>query len=245
MLLAVDTSGAVSAAVHDGQNLRASAGVFDPRRHAESLMPLVDEVLRVSGAGRAGITGIAVGIGPGPFTGLRVGLVTAQVLARTWQVPLVGVGSLDALAWSVTHADADGLTQEPLVEVGEEFVVASDARRREVYWARYRRSYAAVGFDRLSDAAVCPAADVPEPVRVFGRGAALYADQWVDGTQVGAEVDGPARLSDPYAADLAQVAVSMNGGSVSGADLVGELVEPLYLRRPDAQVPAVVKKAGT
>lgn len=206
-------------------------------------MPLVDEVLRTSGAGKAGITGIAVGVGPGPFTGLRVGLVTAQVLARTWQVPLVGTCSLDALAWSVTHAHTEQLTTQPLVNDGEEFIVASDARRREVYWARYRRSYSALGFDRLSDAAVCAASDVPDVVRVFGRGAALYADQWGD-AEVFAPDEVVPRLSDPYAADLAHVVASINGGSVSGADLVGDVVEPMYLRRPDAQVPPAVKKVG-
>ncbi len=130
VLLALDTSAAVSVAVHDGRDVLASRSEHDPRRHAELLVPMVEAVLADAGdrpgrrdrdRGRAG---------PGPFTGLRVGLVTARTLGLALGVPVHGVTSLDALALEALDAG--------IAAAGTEFVVATDARRREVYWARYR-----------------------------------------------------------------------------------------------------------
>ena len=129
LLLAIDTSAAVTAAVHDGSAVLARELVHDPRHHAELLVPMVERVLADAGVERSQLTDVVAGRGPGPFTGLRVGLVTARTLGLALGVPVHGVGSLDALAQQVVDA---GLAAE-----GETFVVATDARRREVYWARY------------------------------------------------------------------------------------------------------------
>ncbi|MGI8676836.1 MAG: tRNA (adenosine(37)-N6)-threonylcarbamoyltransferase complex dimerization subunit type 1 TsaB [Nocardioidaceae bacterium] len=126
LLLAFDTATpAVTAALHDGERVVAAATSVDARRHGELLAPAIATVLRDAGADRRDVTAIAVGVGPGPFTGLRVGLVTARTLAAALRVPVHGVCTLDALAAAVS---------EPA-----ELAVATDARRKEVYWARYRR----------------------------------------------------------------------------------------------------------
>src|SRR4051794_25447480 len=94
-------------------------------RHGEMLAPGIERVLAEAGASAADLTGIAVGVGPGPFTGLRVGLVTARTLALVREIPVHGVCSLDVLA------------AEAIDRGMEEFVVATDARRKEVYLASY------------------------------------------------------------------------------------------------------------
>lgn len=218
MLLALDTSAAVTVALHDGTDAVGSALAHDPRRHAELLVPMVDTVLREAGAGRGDLTAVAVGRGPGPFTGLRVGLVTARTLALALDVPLHGVCSLDALAQQAVD--------EGVVGGGERFVVATDARRREVYWGRYRaEAQAAVP---VGGPQVALPADVPlDGDVVVGRGAAVHPDL------LRAVPDGPL---DPDARALARVVARR---LAAGDDLSS--TAPLYLRRPDATEPGAPK----
>ena len=99
MLLAFDTSSAaVTAAVHDGTSLLATATELGAQSHGEHLAPTIARVLSEAGVTAAELTHIAVGVGPGPFTGLRIGLVTARVMAEALQITASGVCSLDALA---------------------------------------------------------------------------------------------------------------------------------------------------
>src|SRR6188472_855871 len=128
MLLAFDTATPlVTVALHDGDDV-AWEGVSErPLQHGEQLAPLIDRALRETGLVRQDLTAIGVGIGPGPFTGLRVGLVTARTLGFVLELPVYGVCTLDVLA--VEAADTGA--------VGADFVVATDARRREVYLASY------------------------------------------------------------------------------------------------------------
>ncbi len=106
LLLALDTATpAVTVALHDGHRVLAEVSEVDARRHAELLAPGIEAVLAQAGATTRDLTAIAVGTGPGPFTGLRVGLVTARTLASTLGVPVHGVCTLDVLA---TQAVDDG-----------------------------------------------------------------------------------------------------------------------------------------
>lgn len=210
LLLAVDTSGAqASAALHDGTALLARADVADPRRHAEVLAPALTRVLAEAGREIGEVTVLAVGVGPGPFTGLRVGMVTAEVLGHVLDVHVYGVGSLDALALAAVRCGAVG--------DDEEFCVATDARRREVYWARYR------GARRVSGPEVIVPSDLPrDGLPVVGRGALMYP-----------EALGPAvEPLDVAAADVAALAVAALAGDPGVEGLL--LAQPLYLRRPDA-----------
>ena len=101
LLLALDTATpAVTVALHDGTDVIASSSQVDARRHGELLLPAVDRVLAEAGLRLDAVTGIAVGIGPGPYTGLRVGLMTADTFGLALGVPVHGVCTLDALAYA-------------------------------------------------------------------------------------------------------------------------------------------------
>jgi tRNA threonylcarbamoyladenosine biosynthesis protein TsaB len=214
LLLALDTaSAAVSVALHDGTSVLAVRSGAPSPRHVELLAPLVSEALSQIGATASDLTAVAVGVGPGPFTGLRVGLVSARTFGLALGLDVLGVCSLDAVA---AGAVAAGL-QAP------EFLVATDARRREVYWARYRLD--ATLPVRVDGPHVARPDDVPRNgLPVVGRGGDLYP-----------ELLGPAVLPlDPPAADLAVLAVHGDPYLLSS--------EPLYLRRPDAGVPGARKR---
>lgn len=157
MILALDTSSAIAVAlVADSGDVLAARSEFHPRGHAELLSGLVRDVLDEAGAAGSDVARIVVGTGPAPFTGLRVGLVTARTLGRVWGVPVDGVCSLDAVgaAW-------DG-----------EVTVVADARRREVYWASYRDGI------RVAGPEVAKPDDVPVMGAVVGRGALLYQEDF-------------------------------------------------------------------
>lgn len=214
LILALDTSAAASAAlVSDGVVLGRFAST-DTRSHAEVLAPAVEQLLFDAGVAGTGLDGLVVGVGPGPFTGLRAGIATARMLAFVWNVPLHGVMSLDAVALDADHAEG-------------EFAVATDARRKEVYWARYR---AGSPLPELVDGPhVGPAENVPD-LPVYGRGAGLYAGR----------LEGTAHATDltPDAVALALVAerTLADGGALRATT-------PLYLRESDAKVPGPRKKA--
>ncbi|MFG2818871.1 tRNA (adenosine(37)-N6)-threonylcarbamoyltransferase complex dimerization subunit type 1 TsaB [Kitasatospora sp. NPDC048365] len=209
LLLAFDTATpAVTAAVHDGTAVLAEAFQVDARRHGELLLPTVDRVLREAGVDKRDLTGIAVGVGPGPYTGLRVGLVTAAALGDALGLPVHGVCTLDAIAHQARREGVEG-----------PFTVATDARRKEVYWA----AYDAEG-RRTAGPAVDRPAELPPVERAVGAGALLYGL----GGASGPEHVSAGALADFAAAELA-----------AGRELLANA--PLYLRRPDAQVPAGYK----
>ncbi len=216
LLLALDTATpAVTVALHDGHTAVASRTVEDARRHGELLLPGVERVLAEAGAAIGDVTAVAVGVGPGPYTGLRVGLVTAASFGDALGVPVHGVCTLDAIAYA---AGRESVAAGP-------FVVATDARRKEVYWARY-----ADPLTRTGEPAVDRAGDIAERVAglpAVGAGAALYPEVFAD-------VRPPRHAAADALAAL--VAERLTGG--------GELLPalPMYLRRPDAQVPAGYKQ---
>lgn len=214
LLLAIDTAtSAISVALHDGQMVLAESNTLDARGHGEYLAPGIAEVLTKAGRAVADVSAVVVGTGPGPFTGLRVGLVTARSFAFARGIPVSGVCSLDAMAHQAW------LEQKP-GELGESCVVATDARRKEVYWARYEISDR--GVRRVGEPQVAKAHAIAEEVRglpVVGRGAVLYAESF--GPRVG-----PLDVSAGALADLAARVMA------SGERLPEP--EPMYLRRPDA-----------
>ena len=196
LVLAVDTSTVVNVGLARGDQVLATATVADQMAHVEQLMPLVSECLDAAGAQVCDLEQVVVGLGPGPFTGLRVGVVTAQILGQVLGLELRGVCSLDVVAAQFAGASSG------------EFVVATDARRREVYWARYNSDGV-----RLGDPRVSQPREVPR-LATIGPAADLYPDQLH-------AVPGP-RWMDP--AVLAS----------RGATLPDVGIEPLYLRHPDA-----------
>src|SRR6478752_10630257 len=139
---------AVTVALHDGTSVIASSGQVDARRHGELLLPAVDRVLADAGTKLDAVTDVVVGVGPGPYTGLRVGLVTAATFGSALSVPVHGLCTLDGLAYAAGQEGLDG-----------PFAVATDARRKEVYWARYEDSRT-----RIGEPAVDRPADIAEQV---------------------------------------------------------------------------------
>ncbi|MGZ5399097.1 MAG: tRNA (adenosine(37)-N6)-threonylcarbamoyltransferase complex dimerization subunit type 1 TsaB [Nocardioides sp.] len=212
MLLAFDTATpSVTVAVHDGTDVVAELTSEHTMKHGEQLAPLIDRVMTDVGIVRQDLTAIAVGVGPGPFTGLRVGLVTARTLGFVLEIPVYGVCTLDVLAVEAVDTGA----------VNGDFVVATDARRKEVYLASYDEDGV-----RLTGPVVDRPAALATGRQVVGEGALLYPDDFPTAV-------GPKR---PAAGWLARTV----------ADERAELSdpEPLYLRRPDAVMPGPRKPAS-
>lgn len=208
LILAIDTStSAITVALHDGTRLLAREAHLDARAHTEWVSPLIATCLETASVAPGDLTGVVVGNGPGPFTGLRVGIVTGLTMGHALGVPVHGICSLDVLAEQAA----------PLLE--GEVVVATDARRKEVYWARYAVRPGSV--ERLTEPAVDRPADLAHDVRslpTVGRGPLLYPELFPT----------PVQVLDVDAGVLAAVAVArLRAGAVMP-------VEPLYLRRPDA-----------
>jgi tRNA threonylcarbamoyl adenosine modification protein YeaZ len=196
----------------------ASFSTEDTRSHAEVLAPGIEDLLSSAGVAGSDVDAIVTGVGPGPFTGLRSGIATARTLAFVWNKPLFGMMSLDAVALEVA---------ESTDSVGE-FLVVTDARRKEVYWARY--SLAEGQLPQLEDGPhVGFAADLPD-LPAYGAGAGLYSDVLKANPSFSAE--------QPDALYLGQFALARLAGG-------GELPDstPLYLRESDAQVPGPRKRA--
>ncbi len=205
LILAVDTSTSVRVGLADGTQILASRGVDDSRRHVEGLTPLINQTLSDAGASAAELTKIICGVGPGPFTGLRVGIATARTLGFALDVPVRGICSLDALA-------AQWLAASP---PAGEFVICTDARSREVYWARYRTDDSQPAGQRLEG----PLVTRPDALPALPAG-------------------GPAAAQTTISSDPAAPATLDAGAlAVIGDRLPDAGIEPLYLRSPDAAPP--------
>jgi tRNA threonylcarbamoyl adenosine modification protein YeaZ len=229
VLLAIDTSSpATTVVVTDAHGEGPSVTVVDNRRHAEVLAVLIEDQLREHGARPADLERVVVGVGPGPFTGLRVGIVTALAWGDALGLPVHGVMSLDIVAEQV-RSGAVGVDQP-----NAPLLVTSDARRREVFHASYARGATraepAVSSMRAAvDAAVADGARV-----VVGPGVDLYPAALTDSGLI----IGPAVLPDASA--LAHLALRRLADDPTGAGFAP--VVPQYLRRPDAAQPAARKQ---
>lgn len=222
-ILGIDTSSALSSiALLDG-DLLTEAELTDGRRHAEVLAPLLREVM----ADREPPQVIAVGVGPGPYTGLRVGISTAHALGLAWSVPVVGICSLDALAAQASHPG--------------DVLIHADARRKEWYWAAYdaqRMRIAGPHVHRPDDlpasVAALPAFGEPELVPHARVIAAVARDL----LNAGEQVAGPITHLSAHGTDTGETA-----GALGSARLLAPY--PLYLRRPDAVAPAAPASSAT
>ncbi len=227
LLLALDTSTAqVSVAIGDRGAVLGSVQLAGGRRHAEQLAPAIDYLRRESGVELEHLAAIAVGTGPGLFTGLRVGVTTAKVMAQALRIPVVGIPSLDLVASPLRHSERT-------------IVAVLDARRREVFAALYQPVPG--GVQRVSDYGVhAPAelvadllADVaahPHGLLLAGDGVARFADEFA--ALEHAEVAGP-EYAAPSVAAL--VALATARAEREEFEQPGEL-RPLYLRQSDAEI---------
>lgn len=215
-LLALDTSATASAAVLRDGNVVAHRATDSHRNHSEVLAGFITDVLIEAGmdpASPADLEGILVGVGPGPFTGLRAGIITAQTLGHTWNIPVSGVLSLDGLAHRVAP--------EAFRSGAAEFIVATDARRKEVYWAHYQN----IGGQpqRLHGPFVTAPGEVTE-LPVYGAGAGLYPEV----------LYGMTGFTDAVP-DAGDIGITGHLALRRGRGLLP--VEPQYLRGHDAKIP--------
>ena len=209
--LSIDTSTDVCAGLARDGEVKAAAHVGDNHSHVELLVPTIMDLCTRAGITPADLDRIGVGVGPGPFTGLRVGMACAFSFEAAGRVPVKGVCSLDVIA---AQWQAAG-------DAPDEFVVASDARRKELYWARYT-SAGRQGLPRVSAPTALP--DMP----LAGPGVAVFPDMLASRRPLGA----------PEALDAGFMAAHLDELADAGR-------EPMYLREPDATPPSARKSALT
>ena len=150
MLLSLDTSAGSSAAVLDGDSVLAERSVTDTMRHAEVVGELIAGVLEDAGVGAHEIEDVVAGMGPGPFTGLRVGIAAAKAFAFARGRHIVPIVSHDAVAFEAWDGGARGSV-----------LVVTDARRRELYWTAY--SLTESGAERVDGPGLSRPDDLPHP----------------------------------------------------------------------------------
>jgi tRNA threonylcarbamoyladenosine biosynthesis protein TsaB len=221
-ILGLETSTSQSSvAIVDQERVVASASLGVPRRHGEFVAPAIRFCLDQAGITAERITGVAVGLGPGLFTGLRVGIATAQTFAAARELPVVGMSSLDVLAFQARY-------------VPRMICAVIDARRKELYWAMYRSSPGGVqreGGTRLGnvDQLTADLESVGEDCLVVGDGALAYRQQLED---VDVLVAGPDRAW-PDASVLAELAVPR---FIREQTQLPTDLQPIYLRDADAKI---------
>ncbi len=231
LILGIESAGAqVGCAVGGHEGVLASAHAGRGRRHAEALAPQIDFVRRQAGIRLSEIGAVAVDIGPGLFTGLRVGIATAVAMAQGLGVPVIPVPSLDLMAFPARWSN-------------RLIVVALDARRGELFTALFRKVPG--GVQRVRDADVCTPQDLSaeidaldEPALFLGDGALRYADAFAGLKGVEMAEQGLAYPSARYMVQLAH-ARAMREEFVQPWEL-----EPVYLRQPDAEINWSTREGG-
>ena len=223
LILGIESSTAqVGCAIGGHEGVLASAHAAKGRRHAESLAPQIDFVRRQAGVELRDIAAVAVDVGPGLYTGLRVGISTATSIAFALGVPMIGVQSLDLVAFPVRMSS-------------RLIVAALDARRGELFHAMYRQVPG--GMQRLTEPAVAEPDDLvsdlvarDEQSLLVGDGARRYADLFAGLVDTELADQG---LAHPNAASLVQLAhaQAMREEFVNPWE-----VQPVYLRKPDAEI---------
>jgi tRNA threonylcarbamoyl adenosine modification protein YeaZ len=216
LILALDTSSptvtvAVCEASDTDVRVRSERAETAQNRHGERLAPLIAATLHDAHVTVGDLEGLVVGLGPAPFTGLRVGIMTARAMSDALAIPAYGVCSLDGIAHRFASTDSP-------------FAVLTDARRKQVYWALYDETGARLDGPELGPPIDVAAALGGQTTDVAGAGAVLYPDAFAGFT---------VREGDPSprAADLVWCVDLATPGDLT----------PLYLRRPDAQPPGKPK----
>ena len=223
IVLGIETSTPQTSVALGGESGVVASATLNGRAHQEQVVPTLRQLLQWSGAGLSQVAGIAVGVGPGLFTGLRVGVQTAKSLAQALRIPIVGMTSLDVLAFSVRH------TSRPVAAV-------IDARRGEVFWGVYRPVPG--GMLREGEFAVGPPdhlvgelTALGEDLLVVGDGAILYRREL---EEMGSQVEFASPMwAHPQAAALVELSVPRFVREEH--DRLAEVV-PLYLRKSDAEI---------
>lgn len=221
LILGIETATErVSVAIGGHEGVIGLFEVTKGRRHAETLVPAIDFTLRQAGIDLEEISVVAVDVGPGLFTGMRVGLASATSIAQALRIPMIGISSLDLLAFTQQHAD-------------KIIVPVIDARKSEVFYAMYRPVPG--GVQRVVEPQVGSVDDLVADLMarsddslLLGDGSRRYRDEIIEGfrCQIGGD-------DHPSAAPLVQLAhaKALREDWVQPRD-----IEPIYLREPDAVI---------
>lgn len=223
LILGISTSTAqVGCAIGGHEGILGAIHSTRGRRHAETLIPAIDFLCRQTRVDLSEIGAVAVDLGPGMFTGLRVGIAAGKALAHARRLPMIGVASLDLLAFPLRHSN-------------RRIVCAIDAGRGELFHASYRQSPG--GVQRLTAPEVATPDDLAsellatnEELLLVGDGALRHRDVLDVGTRI--ELADPG-VAYPQAGSLVQLAHAraLREEFVTPAELT-----PLYLRKPDAEI---------
>lgn len=221
LILGIETATErVSVAVGGHEGVIGLFEITKGRRHAETLVPAIRFVMEQADIELDEISVVAVDVGPGLFTGMRVGLATAKAIAQALRVPMIGISSLDLLAFSSRHAE-------------KVVVPVIDARKGEVFYAMYRQVPG--GIQQVADPMVGPVDELVadlmarnQDVLCVGDGARRYRDEIVEGYHC--EIGGD---DHPSASPLVQLA---HARALREEWVNAREIEPLYLRAPDAVI---------
>lgn len=221
LILGIETATErVSVAIGGHEGVIGSFEITKGRRHAETLVPAIEFTCRQAGIALDEISVVAVDVGPGLFTGMRVGIASAKAIAQALTIPMIGISSLDLLAFPCRHTD-------------RVVVPVIDARKGEVFSAMYRKVPG--GVQRIVDPHVGSVDDLvadlmarDQDVLCVGDGARRYADEILDGYHC--EIGG-----DPYpsAGPLVKLA---HARALREEWVQARDIEPVYLRAPDALI---------
>lgn len=228
LILGIETATQqVGVAVGGHEGVIATFEVARGRRHAEVLVPAIEFTLKQADIDCSELGCIAVDVGPGLFTGMRVGLAAAKAFAQALRLPMIGITSLDLLAFACRHTD-------------RLLVPVIDARKGEVFWAMYRQVPG--GVQQVAAPTVGPVEDLvadllarSDDTLCVGDGAARYRDEILDGYRC--EISGPAHPSAGALVELAH-AKALREDWVRPND-----IEAVYLRAPDAQINWAVRES--
>ncbi|MBR6710764.1 MAG: tRNA (adenosine(37)-N6)-threonylcarbamoyltransferase complex dimerization subunit type 1 TsaB [Selenomonadaceae bacterium] len=223
-ILAIDTSTQVSsvAVVSDGK-LAAELTMQAKLTHSETLLPHIEEVLGMANQKKGELEGIAVSLGPGSFTGLRIGLATAKAMAYALQLPIVGVPTLRALAW---HFPVEGFQLLPMI----------DAQKGNVYVERYMWEHGKLL--RKTEVQVLPVEEVIRRTEELPGTVVLMGDvisKRIEGKQTLPMhvMLAPLHLRMPRAANVALCGLELLKEGKTGNVMD---MEPVYIRRSEAEV---------
>jgi tRNA threonylcarbamoyladenosine biosynthesis protein TsaB len=217
-ILAIDTAlPAISACVLDegAESPESIETIAMERGHAEALLPLIDRVMAGAEGGFASLGRVAVTVGPGSFTGMRVGIAAARAIGLACKIPVVGVSTLAALAAPLILEQKTGLA-----------AVAIDARRGNVFFAAFGPDGRATSAPRIASVREAVRSLGAGPVRLAGSGAALLA---IEASAAGTQIE---IAPENIGLDIAIVAKL---GLLADPALTPP--RPLYLKAPDAKAP--------
>ena len=223
LILGIESAGSqIGCAIGGHEGVLASAHTGKGRQHAESLAPQIDFVRRQAGIEFSELGVVAVDVGPGLYTGLRVGISSATTIAHALGIPMIGISSLDLLAF-------------PARWTSRLIVTALDARRGELFTALFRKVPG--GIQRIRDPQVNTPQEllaelmtIEEPALLVGDGALRYQEIFSSIRRVEMAEQG---LANPSARSLVQLAhaQALREEFVPSWD-----IKPIYLRQPDAEI---------